>query len=194
MEPVEQPQPPPQLRKKCGACISVRVRQWSGSLQPLPPTYPTYTIPEDPQMGGPSSAEPVVELHPQPFAQQPPLGFDNPMPTYPDLTGYGTSYSTVPMDFNYPSPSYDPYMQAIMHNALYPSPFTFAYPNTGYPNYGYQYPIVPQPQPQPLPQLQAINKALERAEQIQHQAEWNQKRTSEFFKKLTKLVKGKKDK
>ncbi|XP_022032306.1 extensin-like [Helianthus annuus] len=164
----QQPQPLPQPRNpRSGARMSVRAGQWSGSLPPLPPTYPTIT--EDQQMGGPSNVEPVIMT-----PQQPPMGFDNPIPTYPDMTGYDTSYTTAPMDFNYPAPSYDPYLQAVVHTALYPSPFPPAYPNTGYPNYGYQYPVVPQPQPQPLQQLEYINQALERAEQIQRQAEKNE--------------------
>ncbi|XP_022003523.1 vegetative cell wall protein gp1-like [Helianthus annuus] len=101
MEHAEQPQPPPQPRKPHGARMSMRAGQWSGSLPPLPPSYPT--VPEDPQM--------------------------------------------APMDYSYPAPPYDPYLQAVVHNALYPSPFPPAYPNAGYPNYGYQYPVVPQPQP-----------------------------------------------
>ncbi|MFS7919461.1 hypothetical protein Hanom_Chr03g00212931 [Helianthus anomalus] len=143
MEPAEQPQPPSQPRKPRGARMLVRAGQWSSSLPPLPQTYPTIT--EDPQRGGPSNSEPVVDPLQQSFAQQPPLGFDNPIPTYPDVTGYDASYSATLMDYNYTAPSYDPYLQAVMHNALYPSPFPPAYPNVGYPNYGYQYPLVPQP-------------------------------------------------
>ncbi|MFS8017547.1 hypothetical protein Hanom_Chr15g01381691 [Helianthus anomalus] len=118
MESVEQPQLPPLPRKPRGAHMSVRAGQWSGSLPPLPSIYPI--IPKDPQMGGPSNTEPVVEL-----PQLPPLGFDNPIPTYPDTTGYNTSF-LASMDFNYPAPSYDPYMQVVVHNALYPSSFPLA--------------------------------------------------------------------
>ncbi|MFS7997376.1 hypothetical protein Hanom_Chr12g01141051 [Helianthus anomalus] len=82
-EPMEhaeqQPLPPPQPRKPPGARMSVHAGQWSSSLLPLSPTYPT--IPADPQMGGPSNTIPVVEP-----TQQPPLGFDNSIPTYQDTT------------------------------------------------------------------------------------------------------------
>ncbi|MFS8034216.1 hypothetical protein Hanom_Chr17g01578591 [Helianthus anomalus] len=79
-EPMEQQQPPPQPRKpRTGTRMLVRVGQWSGSVPTLPPTYPT--IPEDSQMGGPSNPEPIVEP-----PQQPPTGYDNPIPTYPDIT------------------------------------------------------------------------------------------------------------
>ncbi|MFS7987835.1 hypothetical protein Hanom_Chr11g01027521 [Helianthus anomalus] len=78
-EPLEQQQPPPQPRKsRTDARMSVRTGQWSGSLPPLPPTYPT--IPEDPQMGGPSNPEPMVEP-----PQKPPIGYDNPILTYPNI-------------------------------------------------------------------------------------------------------------
>ncbi|XP_021990802.1 extensin-like [Helianthus annuus] len=185
METLEQKQPPPQPRKpRSGARMSVFAGKWSGSLPPLPPTYPT--IPEDPQMGGPSNPEPIIKP-----PQQPPMGFDNSIPTYPNMTGYDTSYTADPMDYNYSAPSYDPYLQAVVHNALYPSHFPFVYPNTGYPNYGYQYPVVPQPQPPQ--QIEAINQALEQAEQIQRQAKKNERRISKIFKKLSKIIKGKKD-
>ncbi|MFS8032239.1 hypothetical protein Hanom_Chr17g01555251 [Helianthus anomalus] len=145
--------------------MSVRMGQWSGSLPPLTQTYPT--IPEDPQMGGPSNTVPVVDPTPQTFVQPPSSGFDNPILTYPLTTGYDPFKPTTPIDFNYPAPAYDPYTQAVIHNALYPSHLPPAYPTTGYPNYGYQYPDVPQPQPQPQPQIEAINQALERAGQLQ---------------------------
>ncbi|XP_022019447.1 formin-like protein 14 [Helianthus annuus] len=157
MEPVEQPQPPPEpLRRKRGARMSVRLGPRSSSLPPLPPTYPP--IPEDPQMGGPSNTAPKVDPTLVTFSQPPPpSGFDNPIPTYPDTSRYNPFNPSTPVDYNYQAPSYDPYMQTVVHNALYLSPFLPAYPATGYPNYGYQYPVVPQPQPQ----LEAINQVLE---------------------------------
>ncbi|XP_021995942.1 extensin-like [Helianthus annuus] len=173
MEPLKQPQPPPEPRRKCGARMSVRMGPWSSPLPPMPQTYPP--IPEDPQMGGPSNTVPVVDPTPQTFVQPPPSGFDNPIPTYPDMTGY------------------DPYMQAVIHNALYPSPYPPAYPTTRYPNYGYQYPAMPQPQPLPPPQIETLNQALERVKQLQRQAEKNEKKTSKIFKKLNKMYRGKKD-
>ncbi|XP_035836037.1 alpha/beta-gliadin clone PW1215-like [Helianthus annuus] len=141
-------------------------------------------------MGGPSNPEPVVEL-----PQQTPMGFNNPFPTYPDMTGYDTSNTATPMDYNYSALSYDPYLQAVVHNSLYPSPFPYAYPYTyqypGSTNPRYPYPVVPQPQPHQ--QIEAINQALERVEQIQRQDEKNERRTSKIFKKLSEIIKGKKD-
>ncbi|MFS8031936.1 hypothetical protein Hanom_Chr17g01551721 [Helianthus anomalus] len=123
-------------------------------------------------MGGPSNTTPVVDPTPLAFAQPlPPLGFDNPIPTYLATSGYNPFEPSPQVDLNYQGPSYDPYMQAVVHNALYPSPFPPAYPPTGYPSYGYQYPAVPQPHPLPPQQLEAINQALERVEGVQRRAE-----------------------
>ncbi|MFS7939316.1 hypothetical protein Hanom_Chr05g00450261 [Helianthus anomalus] len=191
MEPVEQPQPPPEPpRRKHGTRMSMRSGLQSSPLPQLPQTYPP--ILEDPQMGGPSNTTLVVDPTPATFVQPPPSGFDNLIPTYLDMTGYDALNPTTPIDYNYQAPSYDPYMQAVVHNALHPSPFPPAYPATGYPNYGYQYPAVPQPKPLPPPQLQALNQALERAEQIQRHAEKTERKTNKFFKKLSKLFEGKK--
>ncbi|MFS7964163.1 hypothetical protein Hanom_Chr08g00746981 [Helianthus anomalus] len=97
--------------------MSVRVREWSRSLLPLPPSYPP--IPEDPQMGGPSNTTPVTEPTP--------MGFDNHIPTYPNLTRYDSSYVIVVADYTYPAPSYHPYIQSVTQNALYLPPFLPAY-------------------------------------------------------------------
>ncbi|MFS7987836.1 hypothetical protein Hanom_Chr11g01027531 [Helianthus anomalus] len=130
MEPVEQPQPPPEPpRRKGGAHMSVHLGPQSSPLPPLPQTYPP--IPEDPQMGRPSNTAPVLDPTPQTFVQPPPSGFDNLIPMYPDMTVYDPLNPTKPIDFNYQAPSYDPYMQAVVHNALYPPPFPSAYPTTG---------------------------------------------------------------
>ncbi|XP_022019701.1 leucine-rich repeat extensin-like protein 3 [Helianthus annuus] len=190
---MEQPQPPPEPpRRKRGARMSMCLGPRSSPLPPLPPTYPP--IPEDPQMGGPLNTTAVVDPTPTTFAQPPPpLGIDNPIPTYPATSGYNPFEPSPLIGFNYKAPQYDPYMQAVAQNAYYPSSFPPAYPPTGYPNYGYQYPAVPQPQPLPLQQLEAINQTLERVENVQRKAEKNEKKTGKFFKKLTKLIKGKKD-
>ncbi|MFS7926059.1 hypothetical protein Hanom_Chr04g00292531 [Helianthus anomalus] len=80
-------------------------------------------------MGGPSNLDPIVEL-PQP----PPRSYDNPIPTYPDTTGYNNPYNATTTDYNYSAPAYDPYLQAVIQNALYPPPFPPTYKNPGYPN------------------------------------------------------------
>ncbi|XP_022007650.1 leucine-rich repeat extensin-like protein 5 [Helianthus annuus] len=120
-------------------------------------------------------------------------------PTYPTIpedpqTG-GPSNPTPIVELPQPPPTaYDPYLQAVIQNALYPPPFPLTYQNPGYPNPGYPYPVFPQPQPsqQQLP-IEAINQVLERAEQIQQQAEKNEQRMSKIFKKLSKIVKGRRD-
>ncbi|MFS7952687.1 hypothetical protein Hanom_Chr07g00609871 [Helianthus anomalus] len=95
-------------------------------------------IPEDPQMGGPSNVAPVIDTTPATFAPPPPMGFENPIPTYPSATGYNPFEPQAPMGYNYQASAYDPYVEATVHNALYPSPFPPAYP-TGYPAYGYSF-------------------------------------------------------
>ncbi|MFS7960948.1 hypothetical protein Hanom_Chr08g00709021 [Helianthus anomalus] len=163
---VEQPQPPPEppMRKR-NAHMSVRGGPQTSLLPPLPPTYPP--IPEDPKMGGPSNTTPVVDTTPATFAQPPPpVGFDNPIPSYPATSRHNPFEPLPPVDFNYQAPLYDPYLQEVVHNDLYPSPFPPAYPPTSYPNYGYEYPAVPQPQPPPPQQLESINQALERVEDV----------------------------
>ncbi|MFS7970376.1 hypothetical protein Hanom_Chr09g00820261 [Helianthus anomalus] len=84
--------------------MSIRIGEWSGSLPPLPPSYPP--IPEDPQIGGPSNTSHITE--------PPPTGFDNPIPTYPNMIGYDSSYATATTDYTYPAPSYDPYILAVI--------------------------------------------------------------------------------
>ncbi|KAJ0469117.1 hypothetical protein HanIR_Chr14g0704411 [Helianthus annuus] len=122
---------------------------WSGSLLPLPSSYPS--IPEDTQMSGPSNTAPITE--------SPSTGYDNPIPTYLNLTGSDTTYTAAATDYNYPAPSYDPYMQAVIQNDLYPPTFPPSYQNPGYPNPGYLYPVIPQP-PQPPPQQQLPLKVI----------------------------------
>ncbi|MFS7945396.1 hypothetical protein Hanom_Chr06g00523821 [Helianthus anomalus] len=92
-------------------------------------------------MGGPSNPASVIDTTPGTFVQPPPpMGFENPIPTYPAATGYTPFEPTAPMGYNYEAPSYNPYAEAIVHSALYLSRFTPTYP-TGYPTYGYQYPV-----------------------------------------------------
>ncbi|XP_022018839.1 leucine-rich repeat extensin-like protein 5 [Helianthus annuus] len=113
-----------------------------------PPLY------EDPQMGGPSNA--VSEVDSAPVAPPPPMGYENPIPSYPGAAGYNPFEQPAYSGYNYNNaPAVDPYIKAANYNALYPGPFPATYP-TGYPVYGYQYPPPPQPQPQqpPQPQIQ----------------------------------------
>ncbi|KAJ0565792.1 hypothetical protein HanIR_Chr06g0266571 [Helianthus annuus] len=114
-------------------------------------TYPP--IPEDPQMGGPSHAVPEDDPLPVTFAPPPPpVGFENPIPTYPASSGYNPFEYPTHTDYGYQAPAQDPYLEAAQFNALYPSPFPPVYP-TGYPVHGYQYPPYQQ-QPPPPQQIQ----------------------------------------
>ncbi|MFS7931129.1 hypothetical protein Hanom_Chr04g00352421 [Helianthus anomalus] len=46
-------------------------------------------IPEDPQMGGPSHVVSEIDTTPATFTPPPPpMGYENPIPTYPGPTGY----------------------------------------------------------------------------------------------------------
>ncbi|XP_035845263.1 leucine-rich repeat extensin-like protein 2 [Helianthus annuus] len=137
--PQQPPQPPPEPpRRRRNARMSVRGGPRFSSPQ-ASSTYPP--IHEDPQMGGPSHA--VLENNPPPvtFAPpSPPMGYENPIPTYPGSPGYNP--------FEYQAPAQDPYLKAAQYNALYPSPFPPTYP-TGYPAQGYQYPPYQQQPPPP---------------------------------------------
>ncbi|MFS8009306.1 hypothetical protein Hanom_Chr14g01283181 [Helianthus anomalus] len=86
------------------------------------------SYPRDPQMGGPSKAAPMIDTTPATFAQPPPpVGFENPIPTYPAATGYNPFDPSTPMGYNYQAPAYDPYAEAVVHNVLYQLPFPPAY-------------------------------------------------------------------
>ncbi|XP_022019294.1 cyclin-K-like [Helianthus annuus] len=134
--PQQPPQPPPEPpRRRRNAQMSVR-----GGLRFSSPqassTYPP--IPEDPQIGGPSHA--VPENYPPPFTYappSPPMGYENPIRTYPGSSGYNSFEYQAPTDYEYQAPAHDPYLEAAHFNALYPSPFPPAYP-TGYPVQGIQ--------------------------------------------------------
>ncbi|XP_021996026.1 vegetative cell wall protein gp1-like [Helianthus annuus] len=124
-----------------------------------PPLY------EDPQMGGPSNA--VSEVDSAPVAPAPPMGYENPIPSYP-----------------------------ANFNAIYPGPFPPTYP-TGYPAYGYQYPPPPQPQqpqpPQP-PQIQPPQQQeiLQRLHEVEQRVDEERRSRRGLLKGLANLIKGKK--
>ncbi|XP_021991651.1 extensin-like [Helianthus annuus] len=122
-------QQPQQRKIHTGVRMSLRAREWSSSLPPLPPSYPS--ILEDPQMGG--------RCHTTPAVDPAPVGYDNPIPTYPNPTGFDIPYAAAAADYAYPAPSYDPYLQAVIQNALHPPPFPPTYQNPGYPNAGYEF-------------------------------------------------------
>ncbi|MFS7947218.1 hypothetical protein Hanom_Chr06g00545521 [Helianthus anomalus] len=147
---------------------------------------------EDPQMGGPSNV--VFEVN---FAlvahAPPPMGYENPIPAYPDAAGYNPFGPQTYSGYNYQEPVVDPYIEAANFNALYPTPFPPAY-LTGYPTYGYQYPPPPQPQQQqpsqpPLqqPQQQEI---LQRLEEVERSMEERDRRHNKFLKGLANFIKG----
>ncbi|MFS7904849.1 hypothetical protein Hanom_Chr01g00040891 [Helianthus anomalus] len=90
-------------------------------------------IPKDPQMGGPSHAVLENDLPPVTFAPPPPpMGYKNPISTYPRSSGYNPFDYQAPTGYEYQAPAQDPYLEAAQFNALYPSPFLPAYP-TGNP-------------------------------------------------------------
>ncbi|XP_035830746.1 extensin-like [Helianthus annuus] len=186
----EPPQPPPEPpRRRRNARMSVLGGPRFSSLQ-ASSNYPP--IPEDPQMGGPSHAVPKIDTTPATFAPPPPpMGYENPIPTYPRPTGYKPYEPQAPTGYHYQPPAYDPYVEAVNYNALYPSPFPPAYP-TGYPVQGYQYPpYQQQPQPQPPPKQQQHG-IFQRLEEVERRAEERDRKANKFFKGLVKLIKGKK--
>ncbi|MFS8007303.1 hypothetical protein Hanom_Chr14g01259421 [Helianthus anomalus] len=149
-------------------------------------------IPEDAKMGGPSQAVPEIDTTPVAFAPPPPpMGYENPIPTYPGSTGYNPFVPQALTGYEYQAPAYDPYVEAANFNALYPSPFPLAYP-TGYPVKGYQYPSYQQ-QPQPPPQQPQMQEILQKLEEVEHRAEERERKTHKFLKDLANFIKGKKN-
>ncbi|MFS7963551.1 hypothetical protein Hanom_Chr08g00739631 [Helianthus anomalus] len=134
-------------------------------------------------MGGPSHAVPEIDTTPVTFAPPPPpMGFENPIPTYPGPNGYNPFEPQAPTGYEYQALAYDPYVEAANFNALYPSPFPPAYP-TGYLIQGYQYPSYQQ-QPQPPPQQPQTQEILQRFEEVEHRAEERERKTHKFLKVL----------
>ncbi|XP_022032929.1 leucine-rich repeat extensin-like protein 5 [Helianthus annuus] len=147
-------------------------------------------IPEDPQMGGPSNAAPEANPPQASYAPPlPPVGFDNPIPTYPGPSGYNPYENPT----GYPSDyvSQDPYLTAAQYHHLYPSTYPSMHP-TGYPMQGYQYPPYQPPPPQQLQQQQQTQEILERLDKVEHKTKKNKERYTSFMKGLANLIKGKK--
>ncbi|XP_022024520.1 extensin-2-like [Helianthus annuus] len=124
---VEEQPPPEPPRRRRNARMSVRGGPRISSPQ-ASSNYPP--ILEDPQMGGPSNVAPMIDTTLATFAlPPPPMGFENPIPTYPDATGYNPFEPSAPTGYNYQAPPYDPYVEVAIHNAMYPSPFSSSIPN-----------------------------------------------------------------
>ncbi|MFS7994647.1 hypothetical protein Hanom_Chr12g01108521 [Helianthus anomalus] len=169
--------------------MHVRARGTRISSPQASSNYPL--IPKDPQMGGPSHAVPEIDTTLATFAPPPPpMGYENPIPTYPGPTGYNPFEPQAPTGYNYQPPAYDPYVKATFFNALYPSPFPPAYP-TGYPVQGYQCPpYQQQPQPQPQPPPQQHQEILQRVEEVERKAEERDRKNHKFLKGLAKYILG----
>ncbi|XP_035836091.1 extensin-like [Helianthus annuus] len=140
--PQQPPQPPPEPpRRRRNARMSVR-----GG-------------PQDPQMGGPSNTAPEDNPPQASYAPpMPPVGFDNPIPTYPGSSGYNPygDPSGYPLGYG----THDPYLTAAQYHHLYPSTYP-PMPPTDYPIQGYQYPPY-QPLPSQQLQQQQTQEILER--------------------------------
>ncbi|MFS7904809.1 hypothetical protein Hanom_Chr01g00040391 [Helianthus anomalus] len=140
-------------------------------------------------MGGPSHAVPENDPPPVTFAPPPPpMGYKNPISTYPRSSGYNPFDYQAPTGYEYQAPSQDPYLEAAQFNTLYPSPFPPAYP-TGNPVQGFQYPPYQQQPPPPQLQMQQI---LQRLDHVEQKAEERDKKHNKFLKGLANFIKGKK--
>ncbi|XP_022007631.1 leucine-rich repeat extensin-like protein 1 [Helianthus annuus] len=186
--PQQPPQPPPEPpRRRRNACMSVRGGPRFSSPRGLS-SYPP--IPEDPQLGGPSNAASEVNPPQASYAPpQAPMGFDNPIPTYPGSSGYNPyrDPSGYPLGYE----THDPYLTAAQYHHLYPSTYP-PMPPTEYPIQGYQYPSYQPPPPQQLQQQQQTQKILKRLDKVEHRTKKNKERHNSFMKGLTNLIKGKK--
>ncbi|XP_021975024.1 annexin A11-like [Helianthus annuus] len=139
-------------------------------------------------MGGPSNAAPEIEPPPATYAPpEPPMGFDNPIPTYPGSSGY--NFFENPSGYPSEYVSQDPYLTAAQYHHLYPSSYPLVLP-TGYPVPGYQYP--PYQQPPPQQQQHQTQEILERLDRVEHKARKNKEKHNSFMKGLANLIKGKK--
>ncbi|XP_022003510.1 leucine-rich repeat extensin-like protein 6 [Helianthus annuus] len=143
-------------------------------------------------MGGPSNAVSEVDSAPvTPAPPPPPMGYENPIPAYPDTTGYNPFKPQAYSGYNYHAPVVDPYVEAANFNDVYPSPFPLAYP-TGYPAYGYQYPPPPQPQqqqpPQPPLQQPQQQEILQRLHEVEQRVEERDRSHNKFLKGLTNFI------
>ncbi|XP_022007606.1 calcium-binding protein P-like [Helianthus annuus] len=183
--PQQPPQPPPEPpRQWRNAHMSVR----GGPRFSSPRGSSSYPpIPEDPQMGGPSNAAPDIDPPPASYAPpQPPIGFDNPILTYPGSSGYNPFENTsgYPSDYG----NQVPYLTAAQYHHLYPSSYPPVYP-TGYSVQDYQYP--PYQQPPPPQQQQQTQDILERLDRFEQKARKTRKEHGSFMKGLSNLLKGK---
>ncbi|XP_021974945.1 leucine-rich repeat extensin-like protein 5 [Helianthus annuus] len=121
-EPPQLPQPPPEPpRWRRNARMFVRGGPRFSSPQ-ASSTYPP--IPEDLQMGGPSHAVPEIDTTPVTSAPPPPpIGYENPIPTYPGLTGYNPFEYQAPTGYEYQAPAHDPYVEAAILTLFIPHRF-----------------------------------------------------------------------
>ncbi|MFS7999249.1 hypothetical protein Hanom_Chr12g01163821 [Helianthus anomalus] len=113
----EPPQPPPEppIRRR-NARMPVR-----GGPRFSSPRASSYypLIPEEPQMGGPSHVVPEIDVTPATFAPPPPpMGYENPIPTYPGPTRYNPFEPQAPIGYNYQPLAYDPYIEAVNYNVF----------------------------------------------------------------------------
>ncbi|MFS8023508.1 hypothetical protein Hanom_Chr16g01452261 [Helianthus anomalus] len=187
-EPPQQPSPPPEPpRQKRNARMSVR----GGPRFSYPRGSSSYPpIPEDPQLGGPSNVAPEANPPQASYAPSlPPVGFDNPIPTYPDPSGYNPFENPT----GYPSEyaSQDPYLTAAQYHHLYPSTYPSMHP-TVFLGPSYQYPSHQPPPSQQLQQQQQTQEILERLDKVENKAKKNKERHTSFMKVLANLIKGKK--
>ncbi|XP_022014798.1 cyclin-K-like [Helianthus annuus] len=186
--PQQPPQPPPEPpRRRRNARMSVRGGPRFSSPRGLS-SYPP--IPEDPQLGGPSNAAPEADPPQASYAPpMPPVGFDNPIPTYPGSSGYNPygDPSGYPLGYG----THDPYLTAAQYHHLYPSSYP-PMPPTDYPIQGYQYPPYQPPPSQQLQQHQQNQEILERLDKVEQKTKKNKERHISFMKGLANLIKGKK--
>ncbi|KAM0062431.1 hypothetical protein Hdeb2414_s0004g00148081 [Helianthus debilis subsp. tardiflorus] len=188
--PVEQQPPPePPRRRWSNARMSVRGGVRISTPQPSSGShYPPLQEEEDPYDGGPSS--PIPDVNSVPVV--PPLGFDNPIPTYAGSAAYNPfeQPAHTHYNYNYGYAEVDPYQVARDYNALHPEgpyggPWT-----TGYPTYGYQHQPPPPPvYPPPQPQIQ--QEVLERLNQVEQEVREDRRERQGFFKEISDLLKGK---
>ncbi|XP_022026887.1 extensin-like [Helianthus annuus] len=172
------------------------------AVTPLPPSPVQQPPPEPPRRrrsnaqipadGGPSN--PVSEVDSAPVSP-PPMGYDNPIPSYAGTAAYNPFGQPAHTNYNYAE--VDPYLVVANYNGLNPEGPYGAPWGIGYPAYRYQHPPPPQPPHQQPPQPPLIppeqqQEILQRLSQVEREVQEERRNNRGFLKGLASFIKGKK--
>ncbi|KAJ0589077.1 hypothetical protein HanPSC8_Chr04g0162231 [Helianthus annuus] len=191
--PVQQAPPDPPRRRRSGARMSTR----GGGFHFSTPRHSSAShfppLPEEPQMGEPSSHP--AEVNSAPVAPPPPpFGYDNPIPAYAGSTAYNPFEQPTHTHYNYMGG--DPCIEAAEnYYALRPEiPYETPW-GRGHSTHGYPIPTrtpVQQPSQQPRFSPPEQEEILHRLNRVERDFEQERKNNRGFHKGLANLLKWKK--